>query len=102
MHAVVNVFIVFSACAILTFILGHLLGVFDILQQISNRSKRKRRNKKKQPEHIELQAYPDPKKQAKERKRKEEVERRHQNEARRKSGFYSDLGNAYNEVGGRR
>jgi len=81
---------------ITTSILCYILGVFPLLRELADNSKRRLERKRgAQPEEIELKYFPDVQRRARERRRAEEAKRREMNKARRNGGFYDDLARAY-------
>ncbi|KZM18512.1 uncharacterized protein EKO05_0002403 [Ascochyta rabiei] len=84
------------SCILLgNFILFYFLGIPKLFQELIANHKKKQKSSSKQ-EWIEMQS--DVQQRAKERRRKEEKLRWERNAARKRSGFYAELEQAYNKA----
>jgi len=86
------VFLLIASILLGNFILFYFLGIPKLFQDLLDNHRKKQKHKPKQ-EWIEMQS--DVHKRAKERRRKEERARWERNMARKRSGFYAELGEAY-------
>lgn len=89
------VFLLISVILIGNFILFYFLGIPKLLKQLLENHQKKQKHSTKQ-EWIEMQS--DVHKRAKERRRREEKLRWERNAARKRSGFYAELEQAYNKA----
>ncbi len=84
------------ACILLgNFVLFYFLGIPRLFQQLVENHRKKQRYNPKQ-EWIEMQSGIQ--QRAKERRRREEKQRWERNAARKRSGFYAELEQAYNKA----
>ncbi len=89
------VFLLISAILLGNFVLFYFLGIPKLFQELLENHKKKKQHGGKQ-EWIEMQS--DVHKRAKERRRREEKLRWERNAARKRSGFYAELEQAYNKA----
>jgi flagellar biosynthesis component FlhA len=89
------VFLLIACILCFNFVLFYLLGIPKLFRKLVENHKKKQRAKPKQ-EWIEMQS--DVQQRAKERRRKEEKQRWERNAARKRSGFYAELEQAYNKA----
>jgi hypothetical protein len=89
------VFFLISSILIGNFVLFYFLGIPKLFKQLLDNHKKKEKYNAKQ-EWIEMQS--DVHKRAKERRRREEKLRWERNAARKRSGFYAELEQAYNKA----
>lgn len=89
------VFLLISSILLGNFILFYFLGIPKLFQQLLDNHKKKQKHTEKQ-EWIEMQS--DVHQRAKERRRKEEKLRWERNAARKRSGFYAELEQAYRKA----
>lgn len=89
------VFLLISSILIGNFILFYFLGIPKLFQELVRNHKKKQRSSTKQ-EWIEMQT--DVQQRAKDRRRREEKLRWERNAARKRSGFYAELEQAYNKA----
>ena len=90
------VFLLISSILIGNFILFYFLGIPKLLKQLLYNHQKKQKQHNAKQEWIEMQS--DVHKRAKERRRKEEKLRWERNAARKRSGFYAELEQAYNNA----
>lgn len=91
--ALVFLLIVCILCG--NFILFYFLGIPKLFRELVQNHQKKQKISTKQ-EWIEMQS--DVQQRAKERRRKEEKQRWERNAARKRSGFYAELEQAYNKA----
>jgi hypothetical protein len=89
------VFLLIASILCFNFILFYFLGIPKLFKELVENHKKKNKTRPKQ-EWIEMQS--DVQQRAKERRRKEEKQRWERNAARKRSGFYAELEQAYNKA----